>query len=193
MYQEQGAIGCLLMRKLQPRYWCQFGNGGIFSHPSTRPTEYQRGHLPEIYTAHTNVRESFVVLWGTTNHIYIMHSRRSEASRAEMGRDGLISWIANNITDSYPECLGTASRADCPIKVEVEQRTKFIIHNLVLRSATNKDNQQQQSRECLEWQDSLREYFASNVGRTAEHWKTLIKVAPPEGDEICPRCQTGSL
>jgi hypothetical protein len=68
---EQGAVGSLILRLLKPSRWCQYRSSGIYRYPSTRPVDFNRQHLPNIASIHVNFREEFVVLWGTTNHIFV--------------------------------------------------------------------------------------------------------------------------
>jgi hypothetical protein len=193
MYQEQGPIACLLMRKLKPRWWCQFGNAGVYSHPSTRPVEFAHKHLPEMYTAHPNLKETSVVLWGTSNHIYIDNSVHSDAHRVELGRAGAIPWIVDNIIGSYPEDLGTASQALCPVKLAIESKTNFVLHNLPsLERCPDDIDTDPKSHDTvhLDWEQALLTELHRASGRPISYWSRLVSVLPQVAYDICPRCDT---
>jgi hypothetical protein len=193
MYQEQGPIACLLLRKLKPRWWCQFGNAGVYSHPSTRPVEFARKDLPEIYTAHTNVEEQFVVLWGTVNHVVVNDSAHSTAHRTKLGRSGILTWIVDNLIGSYPEDMGTAFQALSPRKIALESQTSFEFHNLPTLEHHSGDNSRSISERGsvhLEWQHDLVQKLHATSSRSTSHWERLISVAPLGDNGICPRCHT---
>ncbi len=128
MAQEQGILGTLLMRKLRPKRWCQSGSGAIYAHPSTRPVQSDRGHLPESFLAHVKIGEDFVFLWGTANHAYITQSERSHWWRRNLGSEGIINWNVDGIQSSFPACLGSPLHPGCGTQGAFEAKTRVVIY-----------------------------------------------------------------
>ena len=191
MTQEQGWLGAMLMRKLRPNRWCQFNSGGVYAHPSTRPVEYTRGDLPELFTAHPNIDEEFVILWSTTNHILITELVHSPSTRQELGRHGMIAWVVQNIQSSFPECLGTPSRIGSKLQTAIETNTRIVISGLRSSGGTNITVPTDPSSDYTQWQnDDLMECHQA-MARPIEFWRRMISLEATDESQVCQNCGIG--
>jgi hypothetical protein len=157
-------------------------------HPSTRPIQWARGDLPEVLTAHPNVGEEFVVMWGTINHIYVTESARSALDRATLGQRGLIEWIVRGIRTSFPECLGTLDKNGSKSQDDMEKDTKFVIYGLDSRTPASSDTNR--NEEELEWQRGIVAEFCKETRRPKLFWDSKIDIRSSGEAGYCYGCKT---
>ena len=191
MTQEQGWLGATLMRKLRPKRWCQFYSGGVYAHPSTRPVEYTRGDLPDLFTSHPNIGEEFVILWGTTNQIFITESVHSPSTRQDLGQQGMIAWVVENIQSSFPECLGTPSRIGSKLQTAIETKTRIVIYGLWSGAGTDSVLSNDPSSDHTQWRNDVLIECHQVMARPVEFWRRMISLASRDEHQVCQDCGIG--